>query len=97
MAGDPNSVTVSGHQEGATFACSLQIILSDTIKGAGCIKGAAFAFDPDNLADGETADDIADEALDLIDTIEASCYLQIGMLNSAPTWLDIIGIDKLMN
>ena len=71
MAGDPNSVTVSGHQEGATFACSLQIILSDTIKGAGCIKGAAFAFDPDNLADGETADDIADEALDLIDTIEA--------------------------
>ena len=50
--GDPDSVTVSGHQEGATFACSLQIILSATIKGAGCVKGGPFAFDRETLGDG---------------------------------------------
>ena len=45
LSGDPDSVTVSGWNTGASFACMLQIILSDTIKGAACIKGSAFGVD----------------------------------------------------
>ena len=39
---DPNKVTVSGQSAGGQFSCTIAIILSDTIKGAGCSKGGAF-------------------------------------------------------
>ena len=42
LTGDINTVTVSGWNTGATFACMLQVILSDTIQGAICHKGASF-------------------------------------------------------
>ena len=45
LNGDPDSVTVSGWNTGASFACMLQIILSDQIKGAACVKGSAFGVD----------------------------------------------------
>ena len=51
----PNSITVSGHQHGAIFACSLQIIYSSTIKGAGCVKGADFAQNRRDLRNDDTA------------------------------------------
>ena len=42
LTGDINTVTVSGWNTGATFACMIQVILSDTIQGAICHKGSAF-------------------------------------------------------
>ena len=42
LTGDIDTVTVSGWNTGATFACMIQVILSDTIQGAICHKGAAF-------------------------------------------------------
>ena len=43
LGADPGSITVSGYNAGATQACMLQVILSGSIKGASCIKGAAWA------------------------------------------------------
>ena len=70
IEGDPDSVTVSGHREGATFACSLQVILSSEIKGAGCIKGGIFAFDTADLDESQGYDELFDLAIERIDALE---------------------------
>ena len=41
---DPDSVTISGMSAGAHNSCHLMILMSDTIKGAGCTKGGAFMW-----------------------------------------------------
>ena len=71
ISGDPDSITVSGHREGATFACSLQIILSEEIKGAGCIKGGTFALDPNDLDEDADFDDLFDETIEKINDLDA--------------------------
>ena len=42
LGADPDSVTMSGQSAGAHFSCHMMIVLSGTIKGAGCSKGGAF-------------------------------------------------------
>ena len=63
---DPNSVTISGTSSGAHFSCNLMIILSGTIKGAGCAKGGAFMHDWKN---DFTADEIKTRATGWIDDL----------------------------
>ena len=65
-------MTVSGFNAGATFACMLQIILSDTIKGASCLKGAAFGVSSSQVSKvtEEDIEDIVDEATSRIDELE---------------------------
>ena len=33
---DPNTVTISGASAGGAYSCHMQIVYSETIKGAGC-------------------------------------------------------------
>ena len=42
LKANPDTITVSGHSAGGHFSCMLQIILSETVKGAGCSKGGPF-------------------------------------------------------
>ena len=39
-----DEVTISGMSAGAHNSCHLMILMSDTIKGAGCTKGGAFMW-----------------------------------------------------
>ena len=72
LYGDPESVTVSGFNAGATFACMLQVILSDTIKGASCMKGAAFGTSNGQVrfVTEDDIEDIVEEATGRIDELE---------------------------
>ena len=77
---DPNKVTVSGQSAGGQFSCTIAIILSDTIKGAGCSKGGAFgssygdfrtaAYDAQHFVDAAIADIEALDEAGQIDPIE---------------------------
>ena len=66
----PDSLTVSGHQHGAIFACSLQIIYSSTIRGAGCVKGADFAQFKGDLRNDDTATEIRNRNRAIIEDLE---------------------------
>lgn len=75
LTGDPDTVTVSGWGAGATFACMIQVILSDTIQGAYCHKGASFGIHNTEVRglgqdDAITAESIKDEAISRIDELE---------------------------
>ena len=62
LLGDPDSVTISGWNTGATFACMLQVILSDTIKGSYCHKGSVFGRHASQVRDEGTAEEFKDQA-----------------------------------
>ena len=70
---DPNKVTVSGQSSGGHFSCTIAIILSDTIKGAGCSKGGAFGSSYSDFRKSEyDADYFIDAALEDINALDAA-------------------------
>ena len=73
---DPDAVTISGASAGAFFACNMQIILSDTIKGAGCSAGAAIGWGPGQFKkEGITAEMMSQRSIELIDELESAGHI----------------------
>ena len=68
LKADPHSVTISGMSAGAHNSCHMMILMSDTIKGAGCTKGGAFmsGYSEFRDEDNKDADFFANRALDWI-------------------------------
>ena len=68
---DPDSITVSGHSAGGHYSQHLLIVMSDTIKGAGISKGAAFTAAFKDFKDpvGMPAEYFRDQAIAAIDDL----------------------------
>ena len=66
-----DQVTISGMSAGAHNSCHMMILLSDTIKGAGCAKGGAFmsAYSEFRLP-ATTRESLSTRALAVIDELE---------------------------
>ena len=63
LKGDPDTITVSGWNTGATLACMLQVIMSDTIQGAYCHKGAAFGVHSSQVRKAGTEQEITESVV----------------------------------
>ena len=72
LQANADEVTISGMSAGAHNSCHMMILLSDTIKGAGCTKGGAFMSEYAEFRRPETTrESLSAEALDMIAELEA--------------------------
>lgn len=69
---DANTVTLSGFSAGGHFSCHMMTVLSGTIKGAGCAKGAAFTSEFGDFRNGDLPETISARAIDIIDALAAT-------------------------
>ena len=70
---DPNSITMSGQSSGAHFSCHMMIVMSGTIKGAGCSHGGAFMVGYGDFRNESalSGDQMAANAISEINELEA--------------------------
>ena len=54
LQANADQITISGQSSGAHNSCHMMILMSDTIKGAGCSKGGAFMSGFDEFTMAET-------------------------------------------
>ena len=71
LQANADQVTISGMSSGAHNSCHMMILMSDTIKGAGCAKGGAFmsGFDEFKLTE-TTRESLSSRAQGFIEELE---------------------------
>ena len=74
-----DEVTISGHSAGGHYSCHLMLTMSDTWKGAGCVKGGAFDL---GIWTDLKADEITDHILEQLDELVTEDPNQIDSLDN---------------
>ena len=91
MAADSDSVTVSGFSSGSSFSMLMQVVYSESIKGAGLIAGTPYGFGLED-EEGITVPDSSSIYIELAADRAGKSYIDAtSNIENAPIY--ILGFD----